>query len=104
MQIMLVIHHFRKIVMWQSSRRLSALSDYNGISDLDDKVLAMMNLLLSPLVLATDLILLLRSEIILNVECLANLLGALAFDHVGNCLATNVEKGLDVKVVGSLEG
>ena len=64
----------------------------------------MVNLLLSPLVLATDLIFLLRSEIVLNVECLADLLWALAFDHVRDCLATDVEKSLDVKVVGSLEG
>jgi hypothetical protein len=63
-----------------------------------------MNLLLGPLVLAADLIFLLRSEVILDVESLADLLGALAFNHIGNCLATNVEKGLDVKVVGSLEG
>jgi hypothetical protein len=61
------------------------------------------NLLLSPLVLAADLVLLLWCEVVLNVECLADLLGALSLDHVGHGLATNVEKGLDVEVVGSLE-
>ena len=101
---MLVVHHFEEIVLWQSGRRLSALSDYNGVSNLNDKVLAMVNLLLSPLVLAADLILLLRSEIILDVESLADLLWALAFDHVGDSLATDIEKSLDVKVVGGLEG
>ena len=61
------------------------------------------SLLLSPFVLTTDLVLLFGSEIILDVESLADLLRRLSFDHVGNCLAANVEKGLNVKVVGSLE-
>lgn len=59
-------------------------------------------LLFSPLVLATNLVLLLRSEVILDVECLANLLGGLALDHVGDSLAADVQKSLDIKVVGSL--
>ena len=57
---------------------------------------------LSPLVLATDLVLLLRSEVVLDVEGLADLLGGLAFDHVCDRLAADVEKGLDVEVVGGL--
>jgi hypothetical protein len=60
------------------------------------------NLLLGPLVLATDLILLLGGEVILDVESLADLLGRLALDHVGDGLAANVQEGLDVEVVGSL--
>lgn len=57
---------------------------------------------LSPLVLAADLLLLLGSEVVGDVERLANLLGGLALDHVGDGLAANVKKGLDVEVVGSL--
>jgi len=56
--------------------------------------------ILGPLVLPTDLVLLLGSEIVLNVEGLADLLGRLALDHVGNGLATDIEKWLDIKVVG----
>ena len=59
-------------------------------------------LLLSPLVLTTDLIFLLRGEVILDVESLPDFLGGFALDHVGNSLATDVQKGLDIKVVGSL--
>ena len=63
----------------------------------------MVYLLLSPLVLATNLIFLLGGEIVLDVECLADLFGALPFDHICDGLAANVEKSLDVKVVCSLE-
>lgn len=55
---------------------------------------------LGPLVLAADLILLLRCEVVLDVEGLADLLGRLALDHVGDSLAANVEKRLNVHVVG----
>lgn len=58
------------------------------------------NLLLSPLVLPTDLVLFLGSEVILDVESLANLLGGLALDHVRNGLAADVKEGLDIKVIG----
>lgn len=57
---------------------------------------------LSPLVLAADLVLLLRREVILDVEGLADLLWRLALDHVGDGLAADIEKSLDVEVVGSL--
>lgn len=57
---------------------------------------------LSPLVLATNLLLLFRGEVICDVEGLADLLRRLALDHVGNRLAANVKKRLDVEVVGSL--
>jgi hypothetical protein len=60
------------------------------------------NVLLGPLVLAADLVLFFGSEVILNVECLANLLWALALDHVGDSLAPDIEKSLDIEVVGSL--
>lgn len=46
--------------------------------------------LLGPLVLTLDLLLLLGSEIILDVEQFANLLGGLALDHVGDGLAADV--------------
>jgi hypothetical protein len=55
---------------------------------------------LGPLVLAADLVLLLGSEVVLNVERLANLLGGLALDHVGHSLAADIEESLDVHVVG----
>ena len=57
---------------------------------------------LSPLVLATDLVLLLGSEVILNVEGLADLLRRLALDHVRDGLAADIKEGLDVEVVGGL--
>ena len=56
---------------------------------------------LSPLVLPTDLLLLLRGEVVGDVEGLADLLGRLALDHVGNGLAADIQEGLDVHVVGS---
>ena len=59
-------------------------------------------LLLGPLVLTTDLVFFFRGEIILDVEGLPNLLRRLAFDHVGYSLAPNVEKRLDIEVVGGL--
>lgn len=55
---------------------------------------------LSPLVLAADLLLLLWCEVIRDVECLANLLWGFALDHVGDSLAADVQESLDVKVVG----
>ena len=57
-------------------------------------------LLFSPLILATNLVLLLGCEIFGYVEGLADLLWRLAFDHVGNGLATNVKQSLDVEIVG----
>lgn len=60
------------------------------------------DLLFSPLVLTTDLVLLLRREVVLDVERLTDLFGGFALDHVRNSLASNVEERLDVEVVGSL--
>ena len=60
------------------------------------------NLLLSPLVLTTDLVLLFRSEVVLDVESLADLLGRLALDHVGHGLAANIQETLDIEIVRSL--
>jgi len=48
------------------------------------------------------LLLLLWSEIVRDVERLADLLWRLALDHVGDSLAANIKESLDVKVVGSL--
>ena len=59
-------------------------------------------LLLSPLVLTTDLILFLGREVVLDVEGLADLFWGLALDHVGDGLAADVEESFDVKIVGSL--
>jgi len=58
--------------------------------------------ILSPLVLSANLLLLLGGEVVGDVECLADLLRRLSLDHVGDCLATNVEEGLDIEVVGGL--
>ena len=55
---------------------------------------------LGPLVLAADLVLLLGSEVVLDVERLADLLRRLALDHVGDSLAADVEQSLDIHVVG----
>lgn len=56
---------------------------------------------LGPLVLATNLLLLLGGEVVGDVESLADLLGRLALDHVGDSLAANIKQGLDIHVVGS---
>ena len=48
------------------------------------------------------LILLAGGEVVLDVESLAYLFGGLAFDHVGDGLASNVQETLDVEVVGGL--
>lgn len=61
------------------------------------------HLLLGPFVLATNLLLLLGGKVVLYVEGLADLLGRLALDHVGNSLATHIKKWLDLEVVGSLK-
>lgn len=57
---------------------------------------------LGPLVLPSNLLLLLGSEVIGDVEGLANLLGGLALDHVCDSLASDIEQGLDVEVVRGL--
>ena len=57
---------------------------------------------LGPLVLAADLVFLLRREVVLDIERLADLVGGLALDHVRDGLATDVEKGLDVEVICGL--
>lgn len=61
------------------------------------------SLLFSPLVLTTNLVLLLGSEVILDVERFANLLRRLALNHVGDGLAADVQQSLDIKVVCSLK-
>lgn len=58
--------------------------------------------ILGPLVLTADLVLLLRCEVVLDVERLSDLVRGLALDHVRNRLAADVEEGLNVEVVGSL--
>lgn len=58
------------------------------------------SLLFTPLVLLPHLLLLAGREVVLDVEGLADLLGGLAFDHVGDGLAGHVQQALDVQVVG----
>jgi hypothetical protein len=48
------------------------------------------------------LVLLFGGEVVLNIEGLTDLLGGLAFDHIGDGLAAHIEKSLDVEVVGGL--
>jgi hypothetical protein len=60
------------------------------------------SLLKGPLVLPADLLFLLRGEVILDVEGLADLLWGFALDHVSNSLAGQVQQTLDVEIVRSL--
>ena len=55
--------------------------------------------LLAPGILALHLLLLLRREVVLDVEPNANLLGRLALDLVSHRLAGQVKQRLDVQVV-----
>jgi len=55
---------------------------------------------LGPLVLTSDLFLLLGGEIVGDVKGLADLLRRLSLDHIGDSLATNIKEGLDIEVVG----
>lgn len=50
----------------------------------------------SPLVFTTNFLLFLRSEVILNVEGPADLLGCLSLDHVCYSLACKIKQVLDV--------
>lgn len=61
-----------------------------------------MRLLFSPFVLTANLVLLLRREVILDVEGLTDLVRRLAFNHVGDRLASNIQKRLDIEIVGRL--
>lgn len=62
----------------------------------------MRNSVLGPIVLTTDLVLLLGREIALDVESLADLVARLALEHVCDGLAANIKKSLDIEVVGGL--
>lgn len=59
--------------------------------------------LLTPFVFLADLFFLFGSEVVLNVEGLADFFGGLALDHVGNSLAGEVQQWLDVQEVSSLK-
>ena len=54
---------------------------------------------LCPLVLSTNLLLFLRSEVVGDVEGLPDLFGRFALDHVGHSFAANVEERLDIQIV-----
>ena len=51
---------------------------------------------LSPLVLAADLLLLLGGEVVGDVECLSDLLRRLSLNHVCDSLASYIQQRLDV--------
>lgn len=55
---------------------------------------------LGPLILTANLLLFLRSEVVLDVERLPDLLGAFALNHVGDGFAPYVKQCLDIHVVG----
>ena len=57
--------------------------------------------LFGPTVLLHDLSLFLGSEIVLDVEEFTDFLDASAFDERGNLSAAELQKGLDVEVIGS---
>ena len=59
-------------------------------------------LLESPLVFPANLLLFLGRKVVLDVKCLANLLGSFALDHIRHRLACQVQQALDVQVVCSL--
>lgn len=59
-------------------------------------------LLESPLILSANFLFLLGSEVVLNVECLSDLLGRLALNHVSHSLTGQIQQVLDVEVVRSL--
>lgn len=71
-------------------------------SDVDCHLLTNTLAVLGPLVLPTNLLLLLGSEVVGDVESLSDLLRGLALDHVGHGLASDIQEGLDVEIVGSL--
>ena len=73
----------------------SAFSGYGNVS-IVMVVLEGSHSLLGPLIFATDLILLLGSEVILDIECLTDLLGRLALDHIRDSLAANIKESLNV--------
>lgn len=78
------------------------ISGYPEVSRMAGISKQRMNLLLSPLIFTTDLILLFGGEVVLNVKCLTDLFWGLALDHIRNRLAPDIQQSLDVKVVGSL--
>ena len=61
------------------------------------------NVILAPGVLLANLLLLLWSEVILDVESAANLFWRFSLDHVGDSLAGDIEKSLDIEIVSGLE-
>ena len=60
------------------------------------------NSLFGPFVLSADLFFFLGGEVILDVEGLADFLGGFTLDHVGDGLASDIEKGFDIEIVGGL--
>ena len=60
-----------------------------------------MDSLFGPLVLSANLIFLLGSKVILDVESFADLLGRFALDHICNGLAADIQESFDVHVIGS---
>ena len=62
----------------------------------------LIDLVLAPRVLLSDLLLLLGREVVLDVERATNLIRGFALYHVGHRLACHVQQALYVQVVRSL--
>lgn len=58
-----------------------------------------LDLLLAPLILFSDLFLLLWRKVILYVKCFPNFLGGFPFDHVSDSFTGYIEKSFDVQIV-----
>ncbi len=61
------------------------------------------NSLKSPLVFPSNFLLFFWCEVILNIECLANLLWSLAFDHISHCLTGKIQQILYIQIICCLQ-
>ncbi len=61
------------------------------------------NSLKSPLVFPLNFLLFLWCEVILNIECLVNLLWSLAFDHISHCLTGKIQQILYIQIFKETE-
>lgn len=59
--------------------------------------------LIAPLILLTNLLLLLRGEVILDVEGNTNLLGRLSLEHISNSFTSQIKQVLNFQEVRGLQ-
>jgi hypothetical protein len=67
----------------------------------DFHVISNLLVLFTPKILFANLLFFLRSEVILDAEGVSDFLRRLALNHVGNGLASDIKKRLNVEEVGS---